>query len=119
MFDWGEDLDYKPSTFEQAKFDYSPLSKFFNNGLKEEDEKEGLLKRLRKIEDKNEEQLKMMRNRTSIKSQIDLFDEDLISEDVALIKEKKSIEDNFDYGKLYFVGGNKKVHGFKNFQTLS
>ena len=24
----GEDLNYKPSTVEQAKFDYSPLSKF-------------------------------------------------------------------------------------------
>ena len=28
----GEDLNYKPSTAKQAKFDYSPLSKFFNNG---------------------------------------------------------------------------------------
>ena len=35
----GEDLNYKPSTVEQAKFDYSPLSKFFNKGLKEEDKK--------------------------------------------------------------------------------
>ena len=43
----GEDLNYKPSTVEQAKFDYSPLSKFFNKGLKEEDKKEGLLKRLK------------------------------------------------------------------------
>ena len=43
----GEDLDYKPSTVEQAKFDYSPLSKFFNKGLKEEDKKEGILKRLK------------------------------------------------------------------------
>ena len=39
-------------TAEQAKFEYSPLSKFFNNGLKEEDKKEGLLKRLMIIEDK-------------------------------------------------------------------
>ena len=29
-----EDLNYKPSTVEQAKFDYSPLSKFFNKALK-------------------------------------------------------------------------------------
>ena len=41
-----EDLNYKPSTVEQAKFDYSPLSKFFNKGL-EEDKKGGLLKRLK------------------------------------------------------------------------
>ena len=28
-----EDLNYKPSTVDQAKFDYSPLSKFFNKEL--------------------------------------------------------------------------------------
>ena len=33
----GEDLGYKPSVVEQAKFDQSPLGKFFNGGLKEED----------------------------------------------------------------------------------
>ena len=58
----GEDLNYKPSTVEQAKFDYSPLGKFFNKGLKEEDKKEGLLKRLKNIEDKNKEQLKAIEN---------------------------------------------------------
>ena len=60
----GEDLNYKPSTVEQAKFDYSPLGKFFNKGLKEEDKKEGLLKRLKNIEDKSEEQLKAIKNKT-------------------------------------------------------
>ena len=52
----GEDFGYKPSVVEQAKFDYSPLGKFFNKGLNEEDKKEGLLKRLKNIEDKIEEQ---------------------------------------------------------------
>ena len=28
----GEDLGLKPSTVEQAKFEYSPLNKFFNKG---------------------------------------------------------------------------------------
>ena len=50
-------MGYKRSEFEQAKFDYSPLGKFFNKGLKEEDKKEGLLKRLKNIEDKSEQQL--------------------------------------------------------------
>ena len=36
----GEDLSYKPNTVEQAKFDYSPMSKFFNKGLKKEYKKE-------------------------------------------------------------------------------
>ena len=35
----GEDLGYKPSAVEHVKFDYSPLGKGFNKGLKEEDKK--------------------------------------------------------------------------------
>ena len=53
----GENLGYKPSVFEQAKFDYSPLGKIFTKGLDKDDQEEGLLKRLKNIEDKNEEQL--------------------------------------------------------------
>ena len=33
----GEDLDHKLSIVEKAKFEYSPLVKFFNKGLNEED----------------------------------------------------------------------------------
>ena len=51
----GEDLDIKPSTAEQAKFEYSPLGKIFNKGLNEEDKKEGLSKRLENIKYKNEQ----------------------------------------------------------------
>ena len=51
----GEDLNLKPSTIEQAKFEYSPLGKIFNKGLSEDDKKEGLFKRLENIKDKNEE----------------------------------------------------------------
>ena len=47
----GEDLDLKPSTVEQARFEYSPLGKVFNRGLKEEDKKEGLLKILKNIKE--------------------------------------------------------------------
>ena len=44
----GEDLGLKPSTVEKAKFEYSPLGKIFSKGLdKDEDKKEGLLKRLK------------------------------------------------------------------------
>ena len=54
----GEDLNLKPSTVEQAKFEYSPLDKIFNKGLSQDNKKEGLLKKLKNIEDKNKEQLK-------------------------------------------------------------
>ena len=43
----GEDLDLKPSTIAQAKFEYSPLGKIFNKRLSEDDKKEGILKRLK------------------------------------------------------------------------
>ena len=40
------------------------MGTIFIKGLKEEDKKEGLLKRLKNIEDKNEEQLKAIKNKT-------------------------------------------------------
>ena len=54
----GEDLGYEPRALEQARFDYSPLSKFLNKGLTEEEKKEGPLKILKNIEGRNEKQLK-------------------------------------------------------------
>ena len=58
----GEDLDLKPNTVAQAKFEYSPLGRIFNKGLSEDDKKEGLFKRLKNIEGKNEEQLKAIKD---------------------------------------------------------
>ena len=52
-----EDLGYKPSVFEQAKFDYSLLGNIFTKGLDKDDQKEGLFKRLENIKDKNEKLL--------------------------------------------------------------
>ena len=48
-----QDLKYKPDALEQAKFEYSPLSKVFNDGLNKKDktEKVGILQRLKNIED--------------------------------------------------------------------
>ena len=51
----GEELGLKPSIVEQAKFEYSPLGKIFDKGLSKDDKKEGLFKRLKNIEGKNEE----------------------------------------------------------------
>ena len=63
----GEDLGYRPSVLEQTKFDYSPLGKVFNKGLDDnDDKKEGLLKRLKNIEDKNEEQLQLFSSTNKI-----------------------------------------------------
>ena len=54
----GEDLGLKPSTADQAKFECSSLGNIFNKGLSDDDKKEGLFKRLKNIEDKNEDQSK-------------------------------------------------------------
>ena len=52
-----KDLGYKPDAFEQAKFEYSPLGKVFTDGLDKSDKNAGLLKRLKNIEDKSNNQL--------------------------------------------------------------
>ena len=53
----GENLGYKVSVFEQAKFDYSPLGNSFTMGLDKDDQEEGLFKRSENIKDENEELL--------------------------------------------------------------
>ena len=58
----GEDLGYKPDVIQKARFEYSPLGKVFNKGLDESDKKEGLLKRLKNIEGKNEQQLEVFKD---------------------------------------------------------
>ena len=61
-----EDLGYKPDVVQKAKFEYSPIGKVFNKGLDKSDKKEGLLKRLRNIEGKNEQQLLVIRDQGEI-----------------------------------------------------
>ena len=86
--------------------------------MKDEDKKEGLVERVKNTKDKNEELLKAIKGKTDTKSKIDLFDEDLDLEAIALIKETKIIEENVDYDKLSFTGGNKKVYGLDSFKTF-
>ena len=57
-----KDLGYKPDAFEQAKFEYSPLGKVFTDGLDKSNRKEGLLKRLKNIEDRSNNQLLTIKN---------------------------------------------------------
>ena len=84
----GEELGLKPSTTEQAKFEYSPLGKIFNKVLSKDDKKEGLFKRLINIEDKNEEQLKLLSN---------------ANKSISYIKNKSdyNYENNFAFYKFY------------------
>ena len=81
----GEDLGLKPSTVKQIKFVYSPLGKCFNKGLSEDDKKKGLLKKLKNIEDKNEQLLKIKNKTENIKEVTDFAGEPLSPEVKALI----------------------------------
>ena len=69
----GKDLGLKPNTLEQVKFEYSPLGKIFNKGLNKDDQKEGLLNRLKNIEDKNKELLKVKNKTENIKELADVI----------------------------------------------
>ena len=115
----GEDLDLKPSTVEQAKSEYSPLGKIFNKGLSENDKKEGLLKKLKNIEDKNEKLLEV-KNKTgkNIKEVYDFVDQPLSFEAKELIEEIKAIQKDADYRKLKIRGVNNVDYDFSDYKTF-
>ena len=82
------------------------MGNFFNKGLKEEDKKAGLLKILKNIEDKNEEQLKAIKNKTeNIKEATDLDEEPLSLEARELIEEIRTIQEDVDHRKIKITGG--------------
>ena len=115
----GEDLGLKPSTVEQAKFEYSPLGKIFNKGLDSDDQKEGLSKRLINIEDKNELKLLSNANKTSsyVKNESDYnYDNNFafykFCRDFQNFKDR-SLESKYnDISKFYRV-----LNEFKNHKT--
>ena len=57
-----KDLGYKSDAFEQARFEHTPLGKVFIDGLDKSDKNEGLLKRLKNIADKNNNELLAIKN---------------------------------------------------------
>ena len=107
----GEDLALQPSTVEEARFEYSPLGEIFNKGLKEEGKNEELLKRLRNIEDKNEDKLKA-------KEVTDFVEELLSLEGKLLIEEIKITQKDVDCSKLKVSGGNKITYDFSDYELF-
>ena len=107
-----KDLGYKPDAFEQAKFEYSPLEKVFTDGLDKSDKNEGLLKRLKNIEDKSNNQLLNIKNipRPAIKDKnngnvsdeyktIQDFKQELIDENILKLGGVKKFDDIVDKWK--------------------
>ena len=109
----GEDLGLKPSTVEQAKFEYSPLGKIFNKGLDKDDKKEELFKRLENIEGKikgknkkesepikNEEQSEVLKDESTVA--------DKKPKKIVLLKDKldfifKNFDSNFNSTEKKFL----------------
>ena len=93
-----EYVDLKPSTVEQAKFEYYLWGKTFSKELKEQNKKERLLKRLENIEGKHEEKLKALKNKTeNIKEVTDFVKEPLSLGAKGLIEEIKIIQKDIHY----------------------
>ena len=114
-----KDLGYKPDAFEQAKFEYSPLGKVFTDGLDKSDKNEGLLKRLKNIEDESNNQLLTIKNipRPAIKGNvsdeyktIQNFKQELIDKNILKLSGIKKFDDIVDKWKQ---SKNKKIV-FKN-----
>ena len=114
----GEDLGLKPSTVEQAKFEYSPLGKIFNKGLNEEDKKGGLLKKLKNIEYKNEQLLKTKNKTENIKEVTEFVKKPLSLEAKALTEEIRTMKKDVDNRKLIIRGGNNVTYNFSNYKTF-
>ena len=101
----GEDLGLTPNSGEKAKFEYSLLGKIFNKGLDKNDQKGGLLKRLKNIRDKNGELLKVKNKNENIKEVTDFIKEPLSLEAENLIEQIKIKPKDVDYRKLKIIGG--------------
>ena len=123
----GEDLGLKPSTVDQARFEYSPLGKSFNKGLSEDDQKEGLFKRLKNIEGKNEVQLqaiedqgeKQLREIKNINKSntVKVTDEIRRKNDAAnqILLDIKKIDTKFDTSELVCTKTDGTKYNFNNF----
>ena len=116
------DLNYKPNALEQAKFEYSPLGKVFTDGLNKSDKNEGLLKRLKNIENKNNNQLLALRdiNRPAIRGgdnydsdddDSDINDDDDDDDDVN--NEYKKIIEDYKNNKIKRTEIEKRINKIK------
>ena len=102
-----KDLGYKPDAIEEVKFEYSPLGKVFTDGLNKSDKK-GLLKRLKNIENKNNNQLLALRdiNRPAIRGRENYDSEDNSDDD--------SDDDDDDYDDDVNNEYKKIIEDYKN-----
>ena len=92
------------------------MGKIFNKGLSKDDKKEGLLKRLKNIEDENKVKNKV--ENKNIKEVTEFVEQPLSFEAKELINEIKTIQKNVDYRKLKIRGGNNVDYDFSDYKTF-
>ena len=81
--------------------------------------KQGLLKRLKNIEEKNEKLLEVKNKANeNIKEVTDFVDQPLSFEAKELIEEIKNIQKDVDYRKLKIRGGNNVDYDFSDYETF-
>ena len=85
----GEDLGYKSDSVQQARSEYSLLGQVFNKGLNVDEKHEGLLKRFKNIESKNEQQLDLI-------GKINLGNTKSIGFENERLKELKKLKDKIE-----------------------
>ena len=86
---------------------------------KDEDKREGLLKRLKDIEHKNEKLLEVKsKTGENIKEVTDFVDQPLSFEAKEIIEEIRAIQKDADYRKLKIKGGNNIDYDFSDYKTF-
>ena len=106
-----KDLNFKPNAFEQAKFEYSPLGKVFIDISNKTNEKEGLLKRLKNIESKSNNQLLALKNisKPAIRrSDDDDHDDDDDDDDINI--EYKKITEDYKNNKVKYKEIKERIN---------
>ena len=95
------------------------MDKVFTEGLHKSDKKEGILKRLKNIEDKKEELLKAKNKTEKIKDMTHFVDEPLSLEAKDLIEEIRVIQKDVDYRKSKLRGSyDYDFSDYKTFKEL-
>ena len=131
-------MGLKPNTIEQARFGYSPWGNIFNKGLDKDDQKEGLFKRIKNIENAQKNLIRDSDNESIYYApRLELDDKDkkqqtnnidtkpsnvfdylksLSQEANDLMDEIEEVNDYIDIYKLAFIGSNKETFNFNAFR---
>ena len=120
-----KDLGYKPDLIEKTRFEYSPLGQGFNKELKTDEKKEGLLKRLKNIADKTDNQLDLIRKEVDrqlerskgLSNFYNGTDREIIELENRAIKE--TIENMTDTEKVFGVKISGKNFNINKYSNLS